>query len=798
MAARRIRRPVAPAGSAFNSPAYQEALQGLARLVEQGQDGAPGHSPFIRSNGSALGNAKVQAALSALAQQVEEASKHAQDVGQSPFRRPTGSAMDNPRVEQGVRMLGEMQTQIKQAGVGLSEFKRPSPSNINEETAPQIDKLAQVSTQNGAFYAAHNALNGGEISPEMLARFDQPRYQTGCEKLLNMVPMPQGGITKRPGMLYTGDAGIGGSTATIGRLFPFVFSANESRVLEFYAAGPTGRAQLRIWFPDGSYYNPHIETNALWGYNGQDLDGIQIAQSADVVYIVHRKYRPGKIMRYGDQDWRYERLNLLPSIAAPTNVRLTTDGELSDSDRRKAQVWYDYVVTAIDAETGEESLPSTWTENSHIKTYPLTDGYGVHITWNGVSGASEYHVYKKEAGVFGFIGLTEDTTYTDNNITPDTEDTPPKAKDPFQGNGNYPSVVFLHQQRLGFASTDNHPLTIWLSQAGNYENLSASVPPEDDDGIEVTLAANQANRIVWCQSDRNVLAVGTTGGEWILRGTEDAAITPSDLSFQPQTQHGSQSNSMPAIRAGGNLVYMQRGGRVVREFQYSFTSDKYESGDLGILARHVLQQHSIVHWAWQAEPYGIIWCVLDDGTLAGITYMKEHDVMGWHRHVTDGKVIDITAIPGEDGNTQIWLLVERGGMRYVERMRPFFLGGVPDTQMHLDGRNLATFEARCIPCLPETSLQNGSTFLHVRKINAVKARVIRSMPFAARVGTSKEMQVPVRGAEYTETHADWALPLASGWRENDRLELIFDGPDPVTVLGIVTTVELADMAGGQK
>ena len=43
--------------------------------------------------------------------------------------------------------------------------------------------------------------------------------------------------------------------------------------------------------------------------------------------------------------------------------------------------------------------------------------------------------------------------------------------------------------------------------------MAASVPPKDDDAMEVTLAATQANRIVWLQPDRTSLAFGTEGSE---------------------------------------------------------------------------------------------------------------------------------------------------------------------------------------------------------------------------------------------------------------------------------------------
>ena len=201
----------------------------------------------------------------------------------------------------------------------------------------------------------------------------------------------------------------------------------------------------------------------------------------------------------------------------------------------------------------------------------------------------------------------EPGTFEDRNISPDTEDTPPSARNPFDGPGNYPSVVFLHQQRLGFAASDNQPLTVWLSQAGNFESMAASVPPADDDAIEATLAAAQANRILWCQSDRNVLALGTAGGEWTLSGGESGgALTPSSLSFQPQTFYGSEAY-LPPLRAGQALLFPQRGGRAVREYGYSFSADRYESGDLSLLARHLLRESPVVSWAWQAEPCAVVW-----------------------------------------------------------------------------------------------------------------------------------------------------------------------------------------------
>ncbi|MCR5257599.1 MAG: hypothetical protein K6E40_05535, partial [Desulfovibrio sp.] len=731
-----------PHGSHLRSPAVQQALQGLAETAQQARQASVGSSPFKRPSGSAYGDPHVQQALQGLAETAQQASPEVQ------FRRPTGSSTGTPDAQAALGGLSQLVKDAREhpASPGRTDRLHPAKNGALAERVAEI--AGQIPPGESPMYAAHNALNGGEIAPEMLARFDQPRYQTGCEKLLNMVPMPQGGVTKRPGMVSIGKGGTGKA-----RLFPFVFRAGESRVLELVSSG--GGSTMTVWFPDGTSY----ATGLSLPYTGNELASLKMAQSADVLYCAHLNHAPAKIMRYGDRDWRYAVVKWTPSITPPVIDSVKMEGD-SSGDKTK----YKYVATAVDEVTGEESVQSAM---KSVEGYALSSTYYARVEVRPKTGASEYRVYKYRGGVYGFVGRIDSenletvtvttgegqnavtTTkqvyvFEDRNIQPDTEDTPPRAKNPFE-NGNYPGVVFFHQQRLGFASSSSQPLTVWLSQAGNFESMAASLPPSDDDAIEATLAATQANRILWCQSDRTSLAVGTEGGEWLLSGTEGAALTPSDMSFQPQTYHGSEAG-LPVLRAGAGLVYMQRGGRVAREFGYSFNSDRYESGDLSLLARHILKGSPVVSWAWQGEPYGIVWCVLANGKMAGLTYMREHDVVAWHRHETEGTVEDVVAVPGGDGETQVWMHVVRNGVRYVERLAPFFSGGGASSAVHVDGVSGSQFQARCIPSLPETNLQNGPTFLKVRKINAVKARVIRSSPFKARVGASAQMNVPARGS----------------------------------------------------
>ena len=44
----------------------------------------------------------------------------------------------------------------------------------------------------------------------------------------------------------------------------------------------------------------------------------------------------------------------------------------------------------------------------------------------------------------------------------------------------------------------------------------------------------------------------------------------------------------------------------------------------------------VMEMAYQQEPDSILWIVRDDGVLLGVTYLREQQVLAWHRHDTDG------------------------------------------------------------------------------------------------------------------------------------------------------------------
>lgn len=735
-------------------------------------------------------------------------------------RAPFGSNFNSPQLQQALASLAQVEAPAipKPQAAGAAHGSNLSDPHLQQAASSLMQSQGEdvISIQ-----TVKNSLNGGELSPDMECRFDIPRYQNGCEKLLNMIPLASGGITKRPGFRHVLSIGnAGGNYAGQARLFPFVYSSRLAWmwVLKWDAA--SGTCVLESISRDGT---GGARVIANLPFEGNEIYEVSMCQVGAVVYFAHPSHAPFKL-RLDDRatgalvSTEPEYLDFKIHMDSPTITHHwwwgTSEGTQDDY----------YVATAVNKDTGEESLPSE-VYKAAAHQYFIT-GCAVEVFVEPMENVSEYRIYKRKGGAFGFIGRItgshidpfgeEKWSFRDDNIAPDMADAPPEQFGGFAGPGDYPSLVFMHQQRLGFAASDNDPLTIWMSQTSNFECMAARTPPMDDDAIEVTLASTQANRILWAVPDRSGLAIGTEGGEWYMTGASgETALSPNSISFQPQTNYGSEENVKP-VRCASSLLFCQRGGKQIRDMGYSFQSDRYEAQDLTLLARHLFRFAKVKSWAWQDAPASILWICLHSGQLLGLTYLPEHEVTAWHKHESpNARFIDCAVLQDSTGRYRLWAVILRnsgGAMKYsVEIMEPVYEGqpdewdeGISSVALpaHRDGIDDVEYQARCIPCLPEIGLQAGSSAFRVRRISGIKARVINSKPFRYQVksqntGNSRIVDVPFNGGGYVE-QADWACPIDAGFREGARLELIFDGDAPITLLGLSIQMDLASETGGQK
>ncbi|HQS17264.1 ubiquitin-activating E1 FCCH domain-containing protein [Reyranella sp.] len=555
----------------------------------------------------------------------------------------------------------------------------------------------------------------GELSPALQGRVDLAKYQVGLATCLNWFVHPFGGVSTRAGTAFVGETCDEGVRS---RLIPFSFNTQQTYVLEFSdrkmrvvkeggyvleagvavagitraspgivtTAAPHGlssgdaiwldgiegmrelnRRRFTVTVMGGSTFALGSDTSGYgnWTEGGtaarvytittpypeSDLALLKYVQSADTMTLTHPSHAPRNLTRTGHAAWSLATITYAPTQQPPTGLVSSAAGS-----------GFDYVVTAVAEETGEESVAS-----SSVSATTQTS----KITWTNAAGANSYNVYKGKNAVYGFIGRAGDgaTGFTDTTVAPDTSDTPPEDKNPFDAADKYPGCSTYHEGRQWYARTNQKPQTLYSSASAAFNNMNTSSPSKDSDAITRTIASREVNEIRHLLS-LNVLLVWTSGAVWkAWAGAQADVMTPANCAVKPQSYEG--VSEIPPIATESAALYVTASAKKVRDVAYDFGSDSWAGRNVSILAGHLFETHGLEEWAYARDPHGIVWCVRSDGVLLAFTYLKEHDVYAWSRHVTDGRVESVAAVQEAD-ETVLYLSVKRtvGGetKRFVERM----------------------------------------------------------------------------------------------------------------------------------
>lgn len=145
-----------------------------------------------------------------------------------------------------------------------------------------------------SIYTIQTSFASGELSPSLYGRPDLQKYSSGLSRCENFIIHPHGGVSKRPGMRFIAKAK--GKC----RLVEFEYSIDQTYVLEF------GNKYVRFFRDGEQIVSGSSPYEVSTPYAEADLDGLAFTQSADVLYIVHKSYRPMELYRISDANWVLE------------------------------------------------------------------------------------------------------------------------------------------------------------------------------------------------------------------------------------------------------------------------------------------------------------------------------------------------------------------------------------------------------------------------------------------------------------------------------------------------------------
>lgn len=408
-------------------------------------------------------------------------------------------------------------------------------------------------------------------------------------------------------------------------------------------------------------------------YAAADVFGLKIAQSADTLYIAHPDYPPHKLLRYGDDEWSLERVYF-------------TDGPYLDENSSSKTMTPAATSGGNVQITSQENLFAASDVGRSIRLkHGATWGWGVIVS---VTSSTVARVdIKSNFGGTGGVTAWRLGAWGEIDTAPAVDQVPASE---YLAVG-YPACVTFHEQRLCWAGEKNSPQMFRTSKSGDFENMAPTTTDgavEDDAALNYRIGADQANAILWLQSQRS-LVLGTQGGTWPVRASSlDEPLTPTNIQFKRANTYGSAD--VQPVTAGDVTLYLSPTGRKLRELAYLFERDNFAAPDLSILSEHITAG-GVVQMDFAQEPHGLVVMCRGDGTLLAMTYNREHEVIGWQRHLLGGgyqggfaRWESVAVIPAPDQtHDQIWGVAARtingSDVRCVEVMaRDFDANGDDD------------------------------------------------------------------------------------------------------------------------
>ena len=245
--------------------------------------------------------------------------------------------------------------------------------------------------------------------------------------------------------------------------------------------------------------------------------------------------------------------------------------------------------------------------------------------------------------------------------------------------GDYPSAVTYYEQRRCFAGTYTRPQMIWMTRSGTESDMSYTLPSKDDNRIKFRIAALEASRVLHLVPLSQLLAL-TESTEFRVTSVNSDALTPTSISVKPQAYVGS-STVQPLI-SNSSMVYVASRGGHVREMGYNWQASGFTTGDLSIRAAHLFEDDRVIDMAQAKAPVPTIWCVMDNGSLTGLTYLPEQNIAAWHRHDTKHGAFESVAVVPEGEEDALYAVVRREingqTVRYIERMHKRYFEDLQD------------------------------------------------------------------------------------------------------------------------
>jgi len=394
-----------------------------------------------------------------------------------------------------------------------------------------------------------------------------------------------------------------------------------------------------------------------------DVSTVRTAQIENVM-LVFGNFEPMRLVNLGtDSDWVIDNIPFtnVPQFDyddddSPTPVDDVQVMTLGGSDLEKGdrfQIDIESVqsknITFAGDSTPDEQAATVFNIQKNLQDMPVFGATGVAVTRTGaltyritVSGESA-----KDFELFsGFF--TEGAASNTVSFTKSANGSPRK-EDVWSNTRGWPKTACFYEGRLVLGGTTSKPQSVFFSKAGDFFNFDTE-DTDDDDGIFATISARKLNDIVDVYPGRN-LQIFTSGAEFAVTSRP---VTPANIQITPQTSHGSSNIEVQDV--DGSTMFVDRFGKSLLGFLYSFNEDAYTTDDRSVLASHLIKKpvDLALLSGTASDDANWLFIVNDDGSATVLNTLRSQDINGFTSWNTSGDIKSVCVV-----DDQLFMTVER-------------------------------------------------------------------------------------------------------------------------------------------
>ena len=534
-------------------------------------------------------------------------------------------------------------------------------------------------------YPIQQSFSAGEISPKLLTRSDLPGYAQSTLEMTNLIATVQGPAECRSGFRFLGRANEGAEQYC--RMAPFSVSYGES-----YAVIITNRW---VYIADRNGLQPanNIVSNSDFNAGGTDWDlvepgGATITFLPGLCVLQSSGPQPAAIRQVltvapGQESADHRiRVNTLPGTdeyririgTAPGDASIleqyTTaeDVQLIFDPGGASTIHIEVWVTEDNSRTVDSVTVQNFVDGpGDYVTFPspwITAGQVEDIQYEMVPGRNdqgftEMYLFQRDVPPHVLV-YTGGGNWTFDPID-FTSDYPDAGNDEGPWGDDYPGSLAFYKGRLYAGGTRKQPNAIWASEPGDYVvfNLpSDPVVPAD----AMFLPIDRNGDIQWLRGMKT-LFTGMDNSEHIIFSGDGTPPTGQNVDTEEQSSFGSARVQVSTV--GEKLAYVSTDRRKVQLTGYQRDNEGWITEDVTYSAEHITEGR-IHDLELETAPDQILWATTFSGDLIGMTYDPRRNIIGWHRHTTDGHIVALCVIR-TFGVQNLWVAVLRGGIMHFER-----------------------------------------------------------------------------------------------------------------------------------